>query len=235
MRQEDLDRPEPGFGEAWASYMRDGQAKRRLAVIGFGTMAFGLQDVLLEPYGGEILNLTVSATTYLTATLAAGSLIGFALASRLLSLGGDPFRMSAAGAVLGVFAFIAIIAAADGHWPMLFRAAVFCLGAGAGLFGHGTLTATMNAAPKEQAGLALGAWGAVQATAAGLGIGLGGIIRDVVVASPFAGVFGPASGYIAVYGLEVLLLAAALTAIYPLARRPKRDHYAYRPEILERL
>ena len=31
----------------------------------------------------------------------------------------------------------------------------------------------------EQAGLALGAWGAVQASAAGIAVALGGIIRDV--------------------------------------------------------
>jgi BCD family chlorophyll transporter-like MFS transporter len=34
-------------------------------------MAFNMQDVLLEPYGGEILGLSVSATTLLTATWAA--------------------------------------------------------------------------------------------------------------------------------------------------------------------
>ena len=38
---------------------------------GIGTLAFSMQDVLLEPYGGQILDLTVSATTVLTATLAA--------------------------------------------------------------------------------------------------------------------------------------------------------------------
>jgi BCD family chlorophyll transporter-like MFS transporter len=36
-----------------------------------------MEDVLLEPYGGEILQLSVSATTKLTATLSAGSLLGF--------------------------------------------------------------------------------------------------------------------------------------------------------------
>jgi BCD family chlorophyll transporter-like MFS transporter len=235
MSQQELDQPEPSFGEAWANYMRDAQAKRRLIVIGLGTMAFGMQDVLLEPYGGEILKLSVSATTYLTATLAAGSLLGFTLASHILSRGGDPFRMSAAGGILGVIAFFAIVASAYVALPALFKAGVFCLGMGGGLFGHGTLTATMNAAPKEQAGLALGAWGAVQATAAGLGIGLGGVIRDLVVASPLAASLGQGSGYITVYILEIVLLAIALMALYPLARHPGQSHYAYQPEVLERL
>jgi hypothetical protein len=63
----------------------------------------------------------------------------------------------------------------------LFACGVLVIGFGAGMFGHGTLTVTMNRAPKEQTGLALGAWGAVQATAAGVAVALGGIVRDVAL------------------------------------------------------
>jgi MFS transporter, BCD family, chlorophyll transporter len=209
---------EPGFAEAWASYMQDGSAMRRLVIIGLGTMAFGMQDVLLEPYGGEILHLTVSATTYLTATLAIGGLLGFGFASRILSRGGDAFRMSAAGVVLGALAFVAIIVSAQVGFPLLFKAGVFFLGIGGGLFSHGTLTAAMNLAPTGQAGLALGAWGAVQATAGGVGIGLGGVIRDLVVASKLSSAQGAAAGYNAVYGIEILLLVATLVALLPFLR-----------------
>jgi MFS transporter, BCD family, chlorophyll transporter len=48
-----------------------------LAVVFLGTLAFNMQDVLLEPYGGEILGLPVAATTLLTAGWAAGALLGF--------------------------------------------------------------------------------------------------------------------------------------------------------------
>jgi MFS transporter, BCD family, chlorophyll transporter len=210
---------EPSFKEAWASYMQGGGALRRLAIIGLGTMAFGMQDVLLEPYGGEILHLTVSATTYLTATLAVGGLLGFGFASRILSRGGEAFRMAAAGAFVGALAFVAIIASAEVALPLLFKTAVFFLGLGGGLFSHGTLTATMNFAPKQQAGLALGAWGAVQATAGGIGIGLGGILRDVLMASRFGQSHGAAVGYNAVYSVEIILLIATLITLFPLVRR----------------
>ena len=46
----------------------------------------------------------------------------------------------------------------------------------------------MNRAPKEQTGLALGAWGAVQATAAGVAVALGGVLRDIVAALADAGI-----------------------------------------------
>ena len=85
---------------------------------------------------------------------------------------------------------------------------------GGGLFGHGTLTATMNNAPEDQRGLALGAWGAVQATAAGAGVALGGIIRDTL-SSLQGGVLTP---YLAVYVLEVILLIAAIVTMNSLIR-----------------
>ena len=81
--------------------MRGGNAIRRLIAIGLGTMAFSMEDVLLEPYGGQILHLAVSDTTKLTATWAIGGLFGFGLASRILSRGFDPFRMALYGALVG--------------------------------------------------------------------------------------------------------------------------------------
>jgi BCD family chlorophyll transporter-like MFS transporter len=76
----------------------------------------------------------------------------------------------------------------------------------------------MNFAPKGQTGLALGAWGAVQASAAGLAIALGGIIRDVVAGIAAPGAQGAVMAYHCVYGLEIVLLVATLVAIIPLVR-----------------
>jgi BCD family chlorophyll transporter-like MFS transporter len=178
-----------------------------------------MEDVLLEPYGGQILHLDVGATTQLTATLALGGLFGFGLASKVLSRGADPFRMACWGALVGVPAFVCVILAAPLASPLLFAIGTGLIGFGAGLFGHGTLTATMNFAPPEQAGLALGSWGAVQASAAGLAIALGGILRDLVTASAPGHPLGPAAGYSAVYAIEIVLLFAALVAMMPLVRR----------------
>jgi BCD family chlorophyll transporter-like MFS transporter len=217
----------PTFGESWASFASGGNAIRRLVAVGLGTMAFSMEDVLLEPYGGQILHLSVSATTKLTATLAVGGLLGFGLASRVLSRGADPFRMASYGAMVGVPAFLAVILAAPLESPALFAFGTLLIGFGGGLFGHGTLTATMNLAPPEQTGLALGAWGAVQATAAGVAVALGGILRDVVAGwglqNQHLPVFsGPAAGYSVVYTIEIVLMFAALVAMHPLVRPARR-------------
>ncbi len=209
-----------GFIESWRLFTQGDDAVRRLVAVGLGTMAFSMEDVLLEPFGGEILGLSVGATTALTATLAGGGLIGFTIASQVLSRGADPFRMASMAALLGVPAFIAVIFSAALQSQWLFDAGVLLIGLGAGLFGHGTLTATMQLAPKNQSGLALGAWGAVQATGAGVAIALGGIVRDVVAAHSTS-----RAGYVAVYSIEIVLLLAAVVAMAPLIRpRPAPIH-----------
>jgi BCD family chlorophyll transporter-like MFS transporter len=201
------------FAQAWQLFCQGPNTLRRLLAVGLGTMAFTMEDVLLEPFGGEILNLSVSTTTMLTATLALGGLIGFAWASKVLGRGGDPYRMASWGAWVGLPAFAAVIASAPMVSPVMFTLGVFLIGLGGGLFAHGTLTATMQMAPPEQIGLAMGAWGAVQATAAGVGMAAGGVVRDVVA-------LGSSSvlGYSAVYGLEMLLLLLTLWAMGPLIR-----------------
>ena len=205
---------EGSFSEVWASFSQGQHAIRRMAVVAVGTMAFTMEDVLLEPYGGEVLGMSVSATTLLTATLAGGGLMGFAWASKVLARGVDPMRMARLGARVGIPAFAAVILAAPWLSVWVFGVGVFLIGLGGGLFGHGTLTNTMQMAPKEQVGLALGAWGAAQATAGGLGMALGGIFRDVLTLA-----VGSASGYSVVYGLEILLLMLTLWLIRPLISR----------------
>ncbi len=199
------------FRGAWQLYYRGEQAARRLIAIGLGTMAFTMEDVLLEPYGGEILGLSVGDTTLLTATLAIGGLLGFGLASRVLGRGMDPLRLAGMGAMAGLPAFAMVILAAPLTMPWLFGVGTLLIGFGAGLFGHGTLTATMNLAPASQNGLALGAWGAVQATGAGIAVALGGILRDLA-----AMVGGSAFGYTSVYALEIVLLVLTIVTLRPL-------------------
>jgi BCD family chlorophyll transporter-like MFS transporter len=202
------------FADAWRVFSATPRLHRRLLAVALGTMAFAMEDVLLEPYGGEMLGLSVGDTTLLTATLASGGLIGFAWASRVLGRGADPLSMAAWGAAVGLPAFACVIAAAPLHSAELFSLGVFLIGLGGGLFGHGTLTATMQSAPPDRVGLALGAWGAVQATAGGAALALGGVLRDA-----FDSLTSTSGGYTAVYCLEALMLVMTLAALRPLLVR----------------
>jgi len=211
----------PPFIEAWREFVGNRRSKRFLIAVGLGTAAFSMQDILLEPYGGQILQLSVGATTLLTGLLALGTLAAFGLAARSLSRGADPLRLAARGALIGVFAFAAVIFAAPLESALVFRLGTLLIGFGGGFFAVGTLTATLSLEAGGKFGLALGAWGAVQATAAGGGIILGGAIRDLVSNLAASGSLGPALsgptvGYSFVYHIEIALLFATLAAIGPL-------------------
>ena len=215
--------PRLDFGKAWRAYISKHRSARFLVALGLGTAAFNMQDILLEPYGGEILGLSVSATTMLTALLAGGTLIAFAIAARRLSRGADPYRLAAAGVLIGVGGFSAVIFAAPLDSPTVFRIGTLLIGCGSGFFAVGTLIAAMSRENGGQSGIALGAWGAVQASAAGAAIFLVGALRDLVNYFAASGLFGsgmtaPAAGYSFVYHLEIALLFATLIAIGPLVR-----------------
>jgi MFS transporter, BCD family, chlorophyll transporter len=216
-------RHRPAFRETWQRLMADGPTGRLLVAAGLGAAAFSMQDVLLEPYGAEMLDMSVAATTRLTALWAFGALLGFALCSRQLSRGGEPHRLAGMGVVAGIAAFALIIMAAPTGFLSFFLAGAFLIGFGGGLFSVGTLTAMMAIARRHEGGIALGAWGAVTATTTGAAIAFGGGLRDVIskfgadghLGAAFA---GPAAGYTAVYTLEIILLFATLVVIGPLAR-----------------
>ncbi len=225
MSKAEMEQVRPVFHEGWRDLMAGGTAGRLLLVVMLGTMGFQMQDVLLEPYGAEILGLSVGSTTWLTACNAMGALVGFVLAGRWMVQGQDMYRMAARGLLVGVVAFLTVIFAAPMNSTVLFYAGAWGIGLGAGLFAVSTLTAAMAMPEQGKAGrgLVLGAWGAAQATAAGVSIALGGGLRDWVSSYALQGKFGAlfaskAFGYAAVYQIEIVVLFATLIALAPLVR-----------------
>ena len=217
------DRERPTFAQSWSLFAAQGRPIRRLVAVALGTMAFSMQDVLLEPYGGQVLHLSVGSTTGLTAVLAVGGLFGFVIAAKWLMRGVDPYRFAAIGTMTGIAAFSAVIFADPLNSVALFAAGVGLIGLGSGIFAHCTLTAAMGLAQRGQTGMVLGIWGAVQASAAGLAVATGGLLRDGMTALATQGTLGtalsgPAVGYSVVYHCEIALLFATLIALGPLVR-----------------
>lgn len=227
-------RARPAFRERWSVFSNSPRARRLLVTVALGTAAFSMQDVLLEPYGGQVLHLGVAATTMLTALMACGTIAGLTMAARGLSIGLDPCRLAAFGALAGLPAFAFVIIAAPLESAGIFRLGTVMIGFGNGLFAVGMLTAAMELARDSDSGIALGAWGAVQATATGLAVGTGGALRDIVQALAERGDLGAAfasrdAAYGLVYHLEIALLFATLIAIGPLVRYARAPAEEQRP------
>ncbi|MGV3512833.1 MAG: BCD family MFS transporter [Novosphingobium sp.] len=226
------DTPRPAFTDVWQSFVAEPITMRLLVAVGLGATAFSMQDALLEPYGGEILGLSVGATTFLTGGWSLGALAGFTLSGRWLSRGLDALRIAGFGAVVGIAAFMLVIFAAPLGSPAALLAGATGIGAGAGLFLVGTLTTAMTLATEKTSGLALGAWGAVQTTFAGLAIAMGGVLRDLVSSLAVSDELGltlanRATGYATIYIIEICLLLATLVVLGPLVGQTPA---AVRPE-----
>ena len=221
------DERRPVFREAWAAFTAGGDAIRLLVAVGLGFFAFNLQDVLLEPYGGEILGLSVGQTTALTGIMALGAIGAFVLAARMLERGGDPIRLAALGIGAGIAAFAVVIFASPLGSGAMFRLGAAGIGFGEGLFAVATLAAAMGLRDRAELGIALGAWGAVYATAEGLALAVSGMMKDGVQYLITTGRLGealalPSVPYSVVYHLEILVLFATLIALGPLVARGRR-------------
>jgi BCD family chlorophyll transporter-like MFS transporter len=217
------DRPRASFGQAWHGFIARPTALRLLVGIALGTVGFSMQDILLEPYGAEILGMSVSETTLLTGIWAVGMLLAFVLASRWLRTGWCAIRVAAVGGILGICAFSGVIFAGPLDSSGVFWVGVSGIGFGAGLFSMGTLAAVMADSKGDHSGLALGAWGAVTATSTGVAVFTGGALRDGFYWLATKGHIDPLldpilASYGAVYHLEILFLFAALVALGPVAR-----------------
>ncbi|MEO1703544.1 MAG: BCD family MFS transporter [Pseudomonadota bacterium] len=216
------DRAQVSLADTLNVYSADVRIKRLLLAIAFGSAGFAMQDVLLEPYGGEVLGLSVAHTTLLTALWAGGALIGFGIAARAVDKGKDKYRLAATGTLLGVVSFSCIVFAEPLGSANLFRFGTFLIGLGGGIFSVATMLACMEMGRgRADNGIIIGAWGAVQATAVGLGLAFGGFARDAVNAAADHGLLGsalssPAAGYSVVYHLEIGLLFTALVFLGPL-------------------
>ena len=219
------------FTEAFSALLKTGRILRLLVALGLGTAAFAMQDILLEPFGGQIFGMTVGQTTLLNSFMAIGTLCGFAFSAHLLSNGSDPCRVASIGALLGIFAFSTVVFAPAINSAQTFCIAATFIGLSNGLFAVGMLTASMDVAGKESSGLALGAWGAVQATCGGLAVAFSGLVRDFMSTLAMRGDFGTtlqsnATGYGLVYSFEIFLLFVTLIALGPLVRVAGRSTIA---------
>ena len=213
-----------GFSRSWQRLMAIPRIRRFLWTVGLGTVAFSMQDIVLEPFGGQVLGLDVGLTSALTAMSAGGALLAFLLSARFTSRGLDSIRLAALGTLLGLPAFACVIFSAPLQSPLMFQCGAALIGFAGGLFSVGMLLTAMDLPEPEHTGLVLGAWGAVQATAAGLAMAVGGLLRDLIDGMVRAGwlsgpLDSPATGYSVVFHVEIYLLFVVLIALGPLVRR----------------
>lgn len=188
-----------------------GNPQARLFFIYFILLMVAIlgQDVLLEPFGAHAFGMSVEETTQLTALWGSTTLI----ALLVYGVGLSRWISKKQGATLGgIIAMIGLLLiAASGLWQMatLFRPGIAILGFGTGIATATNLGLMLDMTTTEQAGLYIGAWGVADAIARGIGMLLGGIVRDMITWT--TGNVG--LGYITVFFIEAIFLLLSLALL----------------------
>ena len=138
-----MNKSEDRFFISWKKFISDRKSNSLIWVVFWGTLAFSMQDVLLEPYGGQILGLSVSDTTNLTGIWAIGALLGLALAANNSKKTISSVSNAMTALLLGIVGFSAIIFSSPMQFPFLYYLGTLFIGFGTGLFSVSLLIIAM--------------------------------------------------------------------------------------------
>ena len=167
-----------------------------------------VQQMALEPFGGDVFGLSVKETTFFNAYQMVGVLLGMGMTGGWLARRLGKKAATGLGAVVSAIAFALLAVASIGSYLPLVKPGIFFMGLGMGIFTVGGLALMMDLTVKEQVGLFMGAWTLAQALANGLASVGGGILHDVGF-----GLWGSEAG---AYALVFLVEAGGLLGIIAL-------------------
>ncbi len=196
------------FAEALSTLLLgDRQVLLFFALVVFTFVGTLAQDVLLEPYGALVLDMTVSETSQLTAFWGLGVLTAMLLSGTFLLRVMGHMRLLRIGLVSTLLVFLGVIATGATGSVALFRALVVVMGLGTGLAGAGMLGGIATFTTAIRAGLLMGVWGMAALLGKALGSILGGVVVDAMLLVTGSTVF---VAYGTVFFLEGIMLFIAL-------------------------
>ena len=163
------------------------------------------QDVLLAPFGGVGLGMSVKESTGITSVWGTFTLIGLVIAGLLEGI--LPKRLVAAISSCGVAgSYLALLAAGLLADRGVFYVGVSVLGLATGTATVANLSLMLDMTVVGKVGLFMGAWGMADALARLAGNLLSGAVRDLV--SQMSG--NPALGFVCVFALLAAMTGVSL-------------------------
>ncbi|WP_240756665.1 BCD family MFS transporter [Roseicella aquatilis] len=219
--------PEGSLRDALAGIWREPEARRFTVFVFVSMLAYSAQDLILEPFGGQVFGLSLGETTRLASAQHMGVFLGMVLAALAGGLGHGrlgSLRDWTIGGCLASAAALAALAIGGTLGPGFpLRVAYAALGIANGAFAAAAIATMMQlAGGGRREGTRLGLWGAAQAIAFGLG-GLAGAAASDLARSLIA---APGLAYGAVFLGEALLflvsarLAARIGGAAPAVAAP---------------
>ena len=187
------------------------QNSRRFAVfLMVGMFSYFMQDVILEPFGGEVFGLPPAETTRFNSYMGVGVVAGMLLGGLSLIPWMGKRWVAGLGCWIMVTAFGGLAAVGFSESARILAGAITLLGLGAGFFTVGSVSLMMDMTSSQHTGLFVGAWTLVQALAKGPASLLSGGLQGAFLA---AGAL-PGQAYGAVFALEAAGLLMAILLLH---------------------
>lgn len=165
------------------------------------------QDAVLEPFAGDVFDMSASQTNRFAAYWGGASIVMSLVSLRLLKFQWFTHtRLAQVGVVILFVTFILLTVSSLFGMQAMVMPGLVLLGTGLGFWNIGTLGLMMDMSPLGRAGTFLGFWTMVVTIARGIGVTTGGIVRDLGLA--FTGDLQIA--YAVVFGMPALGMIAAL-------------------------
>ena len=212
----------PSFREAFLEVWAEPRARRFAIFVFISMLAYSAQDLILEPFAGNVFGYSPGQTTQLSSVQHTGVLAGMVLVAVLGSAVGGALLSSMrmwtiAGCIASAVALLGLAAGGlvGPPWPL--RETVFGLGVANGAYAVaaiGSMMGLAGTAHPHREGIRMGLWGAAQAIAFGLGGFAGTLASDV--ARSLLGTPGPA--YALVFAGEAALFLAAVGLVVRVGR-----------------
>jgi BCD family chlorophyll transporter-like MFS transporter len=168
-----------------------------------------MQEAVLEPYGGEVFEMSISSTTQLNAFWGLGTLIGVSTTGFLVVPKLGKQKTAKVGCLLTAITFVLMILSGFTQTANLLKVAVFLFGLAAGLTTTGSLTLMLDLTAAETAGTFIGAWGLAQAMSRAIATVTGGVVLDVGRAL----FTRPVLAYGLVFGLQAVIMLIAVVML----------------------
>jgi MFS transporter, BCD family, chlorophyll transporter len=143
------------------------------------TLSIFMQDAVLEPYGGEVFNMSIAETTKLNIPFGTGTLIGIGSTGFLLLPRLGKKKTIKLGCFAAAICFGLIILSGFSSSAGLLKTGLFLFGLSSGAITAGATNLMLDLTAAETAGTFIGAWGLAQAMSRGLATVFGGAVLNL--------------------------------------------------------
>lgn len=143
------------------------------------TISLFMQQPVLEPYGGEVFNMSIAETAGLNQYWGIGILVGMAITGFVVVPKLGKQQTAKWGCILTGGCFLLIILAGFTQTVVMLKSAVFLFGLASGILTNSAVSLMLDLTAAETAGTFIGAWGLAQAMSQAIATVLGGTLLDI--------------------------------------------------------